>query len=351
MALKQPKSKVELHVHLDGAIRIQTLIDLAKKKQYQLPSFDESCLKDYVSISLNKPSTLAGFLECFKIFYPLIRNDTEAMERIAYEFCEDQAACGVLYFEVRYSPHALCTENSAFPDQERVSPKAIVEAVNRGLKKGAEDFGVIARSILCCMRHLPDCSMEVVSLCQEFASEGVVGIDIAGNEPVWEGQAMEGHVIAYKEAKRLNIHRTVHAGEAGPAANVKIALDILHAERIGHGYHVIQDAELYRRTVNERIHLEVCPTSSILTGAVKPCFKTHPLRRFVEDGVNFSINSDDPLVCQTRVDLEQGVAFNKIGLTPAELTQATFNAARSAFLPENEKHNLIEKLKLVHGIY
>lgn len=77
------------------------------------------------------------------------------MERIAYEFCEDQAASGVLYFEVRYSPHALCTENSAFPDQERVSPKAIVEAVNRGLKKGAEDFGVIARSILCCMRQMP----------------------------------------------------------------------------------------------------------------------------------------------------------------------------------------------------
>lgn len=91
----------------------------------------------------------------FLTFLFKIRNDTKAMERIAYEFCEDQAACGVLYFEVRYSPHALCTENSAFPDQERVSPKAIVEAVNRGLKKGAKDFGVIARSILCCMRHLP----------------------------------------------------------------------------------------------------------------------------------------------------------------------------------------------------
>lgn len=156
----------------------------------------------------------------------------------------------------------------------------------------------------------------------EFANDGVVGIDLAGDEPVWQGPAMEGHVIAYEEAKRLNIHRTVHAGEGGPAANVKIALDTLHAERIGHGYHVIQDAELYQRIVKEKIHLEVCPTSSILTGAVKPCFKTHPLRRFVEDGVNFSINSDDPLVCQTRVDLEQGVAFDKIGLSPAELTRA-----------------------------
>ncbi|RMX52310.1 hypothetical protein pdam_00010361, partial [Pocillopora damicornis] len=169
------------------------------------------------------------------------------MERIAYEFCEDQAACGVLYFEVRYSPHALCTENSAFPDQERVSPKAIVEAVNRGLKKGAKDFGVIARSILCCMRHLPDCSMEVVSLCQEFANEGVVGIDIAGDEPVWEGQAMEGH-----EAKRLNIHRTVHAGEAGPAANVKIkCVDItkrrIHAIIVFFRHLMLQDLHFFRK--------------------------------------------------------------------------------------------------------
>ncbi|PFX10995.1 Adenosine deaminase, partial [Stylophora pistillata] len=105
------------------------------------------------------------------------------------------------------------------------------------------------------------------------------------------------------------------------------ALDTLHAERIGHGYHVIQDAELYQRIVKEKIHLEVCPTSSILTGAVKPCFKTHPLTRFVEDGVNFSINSDDPLFCQTRVDLEQGIAFDNIGLSPAELTQAVYFVA------------------------
>ncbi|XP_020610606.1 adenosine deaminase-like isoform X2 [Orbicella faveolata] len=351
MALKVPKSKVELHVHLDGAVRIQTIIDLAKKKQFKLPSFEKEKLQDLVSVSLDKPSSLRGFLGCFHIFLPLIVDDAAAMERIAYEFCEDQSLCGVLYFEVRYSPHLLCTTDLEQPEEKLVSPRDIVEAVNRGLKRGEHDFGVIARSILCCMRHMPDWSLEVVSLCQEFADDGVVGIDLAGDESLGEIPAMKGHVIAFKEARRLNIHRTVHAGEAAPADSVKEALDILHAERIGHGYHVLEDNALYKRIIDERIHLEVCPTSSILTGAVKPCFKTHPLRRFVEDGVNFSINSDDPLICQTRVDIEQGVAFDQIGLSPAELTRATFNAARASFLPEKKKREIIDQLKLAHGIW
>lgn len=351
MALKVPKSKVELHVHLDGAVRIQTIIDLAKKKHFKLPSFEKEHLQDLVSVSLDKPTSLRGFLGCFHIFLPLITDDTEAMERIAYEFCEDQSLCGVLYFEVRYSPQLLCTTDLEQPEEKIVSPRDIVEAVNRGLKRGERDFGVIARSILCCVRHMPDWSLEVVSLCQEFADDGVVGIDLAGDESLGEIPAMKGHVIAFKEARRLNIHRTVHAGEAAPAASVKEALDILHAERIGHGYHVLEDNALYKRIIDEGIHLEVCPTSSILTGAVKPCFKTHPLRRFVEDGVNFSINSDDPLICQTRLDIEQGVAFNQIGLSPAELTRATFNAARASFLPEKEKRELIDRLKVAHGIW
>ncbi|KAL9962813.1 hypothetical protein ACROYT_G031956 [Oculina patagonica] len=351
MALKVPKSKVELHVHLDGAVRIQTIIDLAKKKHFKLPAYDEEHLQDLVSVSLDKPLSLRGFLGCFHIFLPVIVDDTAAVERIAYEFCEDQSSSGVMYFEVRYSPHLLCTTDADQLEENGVSPRDIVEAVNRGLKKGERDFGVIARSILCCMRHAPDWSLEILSLCQEFANDGVVGIDLAGDESLGEIPAMKGHVFAFKEARRLNIHRTVHAGEAAPAASVKEALDILHAERIGHGYHVLEDIALYKRVIDEGIHLEVCPTSSILTGAVKPCFKSHPLKRFVEDGANFSINSDDPLICQTKIDLEQGVAFNQIGLSPAELTRATFNAARAAFLPENEKQELIDRLKLVHGIY
>lgn len=365
MALGLPKSRVELHVHLDGALRIQTIIELAKKKQLPLPSYEEKCLRQYVSVSLNKPSSLTGFLGCFHVFHQVMMDDVIAIERIAHEFCEDQASSGVLYFEVRYSPHLLCTGHNSImngkPEESNeglnmlvekgVSPRDVVQAVCRGLKRGERNFGVKARSILCCMRHEPEWSLEILSLCQEFSNDGVVGMDLAGDETFGEIPAMKGHINAFKEARSLNIHRTVHAGEAAPAASVKEALDVLHAERIGHGYHAIEDNALYKRIIDEGIHLETCPTSSILTGAVEPCFKTHPLRRFAKDRVNFSLNSDDPLVCQTRIDLEQGVAFNEIGLSPAEITRATFNAARASFLPENEKQELIDQLKLVHGIY
>lgn len=360
MALKLPKSKVELHVHLDGALRIQTIIELAKKKQVPLPSFEEKSLRRHVSVSLDKPSSLTGFIGCFETYCPVLIDDLAAIERVAHEFSEDEASCGVLYFEVRYCPHLLCTTDNreingkveeVSANSCVVSPRDVVQAVNRGLKRGEKDFGVKARSILCCVRSRPDWSSEILSLCQEFSKDGVVGIDLAGDESLGEIPAMKGHIQAFKEARKLNIHRTVHAGEAAPAASVKEALDVLHAERIGHGYRVIQDEALYKRIIDEKIHLEVCPTSSILTGAVKPCFRTHPLRRFAEDGVDFSLNSDDPLVCQTRLDLEQGVAFNDIGLSPAEITRATFNAARASFLPEDEKQELIHQLKIVHGIY
>lgn len=365
MALKLPKSKVELHVHLDGALRIQTIIDLAKEKQISLPSYDENGLRQYVSVSLDKPSSLQGFLSCFRVFVPVIIDDVVALERIAHEFCEDQASSGVLYCEVRYCPHLLCTAHNSMmngrPDDEDnevpnmllekgVSPRDVVQAVCRGLHRGERDFGVKVRSILCCMRPEPEWSLEILSLCKEFSSDGVVGIDLAGDEILGEIPAMKGHINAFKEARQLKIHRTVHAGEAAPAASVKEALNILHAERIGHGYHVLEDDMLYRRIIDENIHLEACPTSSILTGAVKPCFSTHPLRRFAQDRVNFSLNSDDPLVCHTTKDLEEKIAINKIGLSPAEITRATFNAARASFLPENEKQELIDQLKLVHGI-
>lgn len=349
MTLRLPKSKVELHVHLDGAVRIQTIIDLAKKKQVPLPSFEEECLRHHVSVSLGKQLSLTRFLGCFNVFYPVLINDVAAIERIAHEFCEDEALSGVLYFEVRYCPHLLCTTESVGEDN-RVSPRDVVQAVIRGLKRGERDFGVKARSILCCMRDKPGWSLEILSLCQEFSKDGIVGMDLAGDDSCEKILDMNGHVQAFKEAKRLNIHRTVHAGETAPASSVKEALDILHAERIGHGYQVVQDEELYKRVINEKIHLEVCPTSSILTGAVKPCFQKHPLRRFAEDGVNFSLNSDDPLVCQTRLDLEHRVVLNEIGLSSAEITRATFNAARASFLSEDDKQELINELKIVHGV-
>ncbi|XP_028404296.1 adenosine deaminase-like [Dendronephthya gigantea] len=348
-----PKSKVELHVHLDGSPRIETIIELAKKKNVYLPAYDVKGLEDYVS--LKKPESLKSFLHCFSTFMPVLQGDPEALERIAYEFCEDKAKNGVLYCETRYSPHLLanCEVDGIScngSNEQHCSPRKVVESVCIGLERGSKDFDVKVKSILCCMRHKPDWSLEVVGLCEEFRNRNVVGLDIAGDESLGEIPAIKQHIMAFQRAQELGIPRTVHAGEAGPAASVHEAIFLLHADRIGHGYHVLENPELYQLVIDRQIHLELCPTSSILTAAVPEPIEEHPAIKFAEDGVNFSLNTDDMLVCRTDMTHEFDVAFNKMGFSAALLTKATFNAAKSCFLPRKEKQELIEKLKVIYGV-
>ncbi|XP_046864518.1 adenosine deaminase-like isoform X3 [Xenia sp. Carnegie-2017] len=297
-----PKTKVELHVHLDGSLRITTIIELAKKKGIHLPSYDPKVFKEYVS--LKEPKSLTCFLHCFSYFIPVIAGDPVALERIAYEFCEDKANDGVLYCEARYCPHILANCEVAgtvyaHDDNNDCPPRRVVDSICKGFEQGCKEFGVKIRTILCCMRHKPEWSLEIVDLCEEFRNRHVVGLDIAGDESMGEIPAMKEHVLAFrvpsiyllltlhcctqcqnthvpkfslkiiflfnchnifvfiKRAKELGIHRTVHAGEAGPAASVHEAIFLLHAERIGHGYNVLQDPALYKLVINKKIHLEV----------------------------------------------------------------------------------------------
>ena len=233
--------------------------------------------------------------------------DIETIERIAYELCEDQAKQHVLYFETRFSPHFLCNTWNHFYNEKPVpldSPKAVtpddaVRAVGRGLKRGEQDFDIQARMILCTIKGQAGWSYDVVRMASEFASDGVVAIDIAGDESVYSDEEKE----AFERALQLNIHRTVHAGEMGPATNVAYAVKKLHAERIGHGYHVIQDQAIYNMCRSKDVHFETCPYSSYFTAAVRTDEK-HAIVTFAEDNVNFSINKDDPTQTKSTLDKE-----------------------------------------------
>jgi adenosine deaminase len=214
--------------------------------------------------------------------------------------------------------------------------------------------------------------MEVVSLADKYRSEGVVGIDLAGDEHNYSNDA---HVPAFKRALELGIHRTVHAGETGNAESVRQAIEHCHAERIGHGYAIIDDPTVYNLIRQNDIHLECCLTSSIQTNAVakyipkdseteeKHLFfhghetKTklhshikskkeiwHPIHHFARDGLNFSLSCDDPSVSQITIEHEYEHALADLKLSPAQLTQCVFNAARSTFLNDNEKQLLIQRL-------
>ena len=164
---------------------------------------------------------------------------------------------------------------------------------------------------------------QVLELAQKFRDQGVVGIDFAGNEEMAEDSThifTDKEISMFKKAKELGIHRTCHAGEAGPAANVGFAIDEMCAERIGHGYRVINDKALYEKCLAANVHFETCPQSSYFTGAISP-YQHNSIIQFAEDGANFSINKDDPLTFGSTLDLEYKYLY-ELGLTEAHVVRA-----------------------------
>ncbi|KAI4876316.1 hypothetical protein NFI96_027854, partial [Prochilodus magdalenae] len=343
--------QVELHVHLDGAIRIETIMDVAKRRGIQLPKATVEEMTELCTMS--KPSTLTEFLGKFNEFMPVIAGDREAIKRIAYEFVETKAKEKVVYVEVRYSPHFLANSNvEPIPWEQNegdVTPDDVVNLVNQGLKEGEKAFKTKARSILCCMRHMPSWSNDVVELCKKYRNDGVVAIDLAGDEAL-ECIAQSGHLAAYEEASRCGIHRTVHAGEVGPSSVVKEAVEVLKAERIGHGYHTLEDEALYKQLLEQNMHFEMCPVSSILTGGCDPDYTKHPLIRFKKDKANFSLNTDDPAVLNSTLHKDYEKAKKYMGFTEEDFMQLNLNAAKSCFLPEKEKKDLLNQLYEDYGM-
>uniref|UniRef100_A0A8C8RLI3 Adenosine deaminase n=1 Tax=Pelusios castaneus TaxID=367368 RepID=A0A8C8RLI3_9SAUR len=344
------RPKVELHVHLDGAIKPETILYFGKKRGIPLPADNAEDLLKYISYT--KPCTLTQFLEKFSYYMPVIAGDREAIRRIAYELVEMKANEGIIYVEVRYSPHLLanCNVDPIPWGQERgdVTPDEVVNLVNQGLQDGERDFNIKARSILCCMRHMPSWSLEVVELCKKYQNNTVVAIDLAGDE-LLTAETFPGHRMAYEEAARCGIHRTVHAGEVGPPSVIKEAVDILKAERIGHGYRVLKDPALYAELLQRNMHFETCPWSSMLTGACDPDFTKHPVIRFMNDKVNYSLNTDDPLIFNSTIETDYRIAKKFMGFTEEEFKRVNINAAQSSFLPEREKEELLSELYKAYG--
>uniref|UniRef100_A0A668SUC5 Adenosine deaminase n=2 Tax=Oreochromis aureus TaxID=47969 RepID=A0A668SUC5_OREAU len=339
------KPKVELHVHLDGAIRVQTIVDVAKRRGIHLPADNAEEMKQRIIVE--EPGTLTSFLEKFNEYMHVIAGDREAIKRIAREFVEDKANEGVIYVEVRYSPHLLANSGvEPIPwNQEEgdLSPDEVVRLVNEGLSEGERKFKIKARSILCCMRHMPSWSMDVVELCKKYKDKGVVAIDLAGDESL-NCEANPEHRRAYEEAVHCGIHRTVHAGEVGPASVVKEAVEVLKAERIGHGYNTLEDRDLYEKLLAQKMHFETCPISSKLTGACDADFTIHPVITFMKDQANYSLNTDDPLIFNSNLHHDYNTAHQHMGFTEEEFKRLNICSAQSSFLPAKEKEELVKTL-------
>jgi len=346
--------KVELHLHLDGAVRHSTLLELAEQKHMDLKG--AKTVEDVKRLLVcHEPANLSKVLSAFDIFLPIIRGDINAIERIAYELCEDQKSNGVVYFEARYSPHLLSNHilgnfvsDDVYKAGGEVTPTNVVEAIHRGFERGKTDFNVKARSILCCIRGHESWTEEVLAMATNLQNLGVVAIDVAGCSGGADEQYEPCVIEVFKEAANRGIHRTVHAGESGGPREVLIAIKDMKAERIGHGYRLLRDPENYNRyAIEKQIHFEGCPYSSVMTGSVPLNWAAHPISQWVKDGVNFSINTDDPTCFDNTILTDIHIAYNEIKIPLEAVWKCQYDGARSSFLPEEEKAELI-KLIMEH---
>ena len=285
--------KAELHCHLDGSLRLDTMLDLARKqgKLDLLPADSVSGLEE-VLLAIDDSETLEAYLRWFSYTIPLMQS-REALSRVAYELAEDNARENVRYLEVRYGP-ILHTEEGLTMAQAN-------EAVLDGLKQAERDFGMRTGLIICGLRdRYESASLAQAELAAAHRSKGVVGFDLAGGE---HGNPAEMHGAAFYFARKHLLNITIHAGEAFGPSSIRQALFKCGAHHIGHGTSLWQDEELLRYVVDRQIPLEICPTSNVQTHVVEG-FEEHPLRRYLEAGVAVTINTDNRLFSRTSVTEE-----------------------------------------------
>ncbi|KIG13066.1 Adenosine deaminase [Enhygromyxa salina] len=320
--------KTDLHVHLDGSLRAETILELADEQGVELPARDVSGLRAAMHAGENTGS-LVKYLEAFDITLRVLQTD-DALYRVAYELAEDAAAENVRYMEVRYSPMLHVREGLRLTE--------VVETVLRGLHAAETDHGIESKLILCGIRNIsPESSLEMAELVVAYKGRGVVGFDLAGAE--YDYPAKDHHE-AFSLVRRNNINVTIHAGEAYGPPSIAQALHDCGAHRIGHGCRLREDGDLLHYVVDHRIPLECCPSSNVQTGAIAS-LQTHPLRLYKNLGARVTINTDNRLITDTTMSKEMWLAHTQIGLSFSDIRQIILNGFKSGFLPFHEKQRYL----------
>lgn len=313
--------KIDLHVHLDGALRPSTVADLIRATGRPVPPDVESLCRVAPDCR-----SLPEFLKTFEFFLPYL-GSTDALRRAAAELCEDQAADNVVYFETRFAPTLWLSRG--------FKPEQAIEAAIAGLEEGAKKTGVKWGLILCGIRDFPpETTLTTVRLAHRYLVDGVVGVDLAGDE---RAHAVY-HSAAFEMARRLEIPITIHAGEAGPAENVRQALDF-DADRIGHGIHAADDPAILARAVKREATFEMCLTSNLQTRCVAS-LDEHPFARFLREGVRVTLNTDDPGVQGSTLSQDYALAAKQWGLTKDEFRTTLLHGAQAAFADDSLRAHL-----------
>jgi len=327
----QKLPKTDLHVHLDGSLRLETIVDLAKRHRVELPSTDPAELRSIMNLGQNCGS-LVEYLKAFDVTLRVMQNE-DALFRVAYELAEDAARENVRYMEVRYAP-MLHTRLGL-----RITN--VVEAVLAGLRSAHDTLGIESNVIVCGIRNIsPQSSLEMAELAVAYKGRGVVGFDLAGAE---YDHPAKHHKAAFQLVRDNNINCTIHAGEAYGPESIAQALHVCGAHRIGHGCRLREDGDLLHYINDHRIPLEVCPSSNVQTGAVRD-LASHPMKLYEALGLRVTVNTDNRLVTDTTVSHELWHCHTKMGMTLKDIKSIVVAGFKSAFLPFHVKQAYLRRV-------
>jgi len=324
--------KVELHRHLEGSLRLDTMLDVARQHGITIPA-DVLRLSNLVQVQEQDKYTFQNFLAKFntlRLFY----RSPDVIHRITREAIEDAARDNVRYLELRFTPVALSRA-------ERFPLHDVMDWVVTSARDAAKQCNIMVRLIASVNRHeSTDLAEQVAWLAAEHLDDGIVALDLAGNEAEFPSQPFYG---IFNEARQAGLHVTIHAGEWGPAVDIKEAIEELGAERIGHGVRVLEDKDITALAKERGIAFEVCITSNYQSGVVES-LEAHPLMKMFENGLNITLNTDDPSISRITLSHEYYAACNDLQMPQYTLKERIVAAAKAGFLQEDEKEKLVTQL-------
>ncbi len=310
----------ELHLHLDGSLRPETVWELGKIQGIDLGAKDVADVKYMMEV----PEDCKTLHECLERFeLPLkVLQTADALERVSFELVEDLHNINVDYAEIRFAPQ-LSTEKG-------LTQEEVVEATIKGIKKGMDKYPDIKCGlILCCMRgeNIEDRNLQTVEVAKKYLGDVVCAIDLAGAESLYPTEMFEK---VFEKANEYKLPRTIHCGEAKGPESIRKALSY-GTKRIGHGVNAIYDGELVKELVEKGVTLEVCVTSNYHTKVVDSIEK-HPMKKLFDAGVRVTVNSDNMTVSNTNIHKEIEILKNKLGFTDADIEKIQKYAEEARFL-------------------
>lgn len=327
----QSLPKVDLHRHLEGSLRFETVRDIARSHNLDLPGASQ--LRSLVQIQKDEPLTFENFLSKFATLRLLYRSP-EIITRITREAIADAAADNVRYLELRFTPVAL-SKSQGF------SLAQVIDWVIEGTRQGEAESGLTTRLIASVNRHEgPTLAAQVADLAVERRDAGIVGLDLAGSEP---GYPAEPFASIFQHAKESGLRIAIHAGEWDHGDNVAEAIEKLDADRIGHGIRVLESPTAIELAQKNQTPFEVCITSNYQSGAVTD-LNSHPVAQMLAKGLNVTINTDDPSISQIDLSHEYHLFCETLNFPLEVLRARVLAAAKASFLPESERSKLVQSI-------